>query len=285
MRLSPFAQLALVVAKTRRNRGGRGVAVAVDVDHALVLRDAHAARRGVDDAQVGLVGNQETDVVALEVVTLHHLHRDVGHLRNGGLEYGVTVPHDRMPVVLHRLDRSREARTARLHVELHLARAVGAQDRIHDSETFSIGFQQHGGGGVAEERTGRTVGIVDDRRHLVGAHDDDLLARAGLDELRTGGQGEQEAAASCRNVEREGVLAARLVGDQVTRRGEEHVGGHRGADHHVDLHGVDPCLIQQIDDRAGAHVGTADAFALEDMPRFDTRMRHDPLVVGVDHPA
>ena len=218
-------------------------------------------------------------------MTLHHLHRNVGHLRHGSLEHGVAVPHDRVPVVLHGFDRSRVARTARLHVELHLARAVGMQDRIHDSETFGIGFQQHGGGSVAEERAGRTVGIVDDRRHFVGAHDDDLLARAGLDELRAGGQGEQEAAASCRNIERKGVLAASLVGDQVTRRGEEHVGGHRGADHHVNLHGVHPRLIQQIDDRTGAHVGAADTLALEDMARLDTRMRHDPLVVGVDHPA
>lgn len=111
-----------------------------------------------------------------------------------------------------------------------------------------------------------------------------LLVPASMN-FAPGGQGEQEAAASCRNVEREGVLAASLVGDQVTRRGEEHVGGHRGADHHVNLHGVHPRLIQQIDDRTGAHVGAADTLALEDMARLDTRMRHDPLVVGVDHPA
>ena len=159
------------------------------------------------------------------------------------------------------------------------------QDRIHDSETFGIGFQQHGGGSVAEERAGRTVGIVDDRRHLVGAHDDDLLARAGLDELRAGGQGEQKAAASCRNIERKGVLATSLVGDQVTRRGEEHVGGHRGADHQIHLHRVYARLVQQVDDRAGTHIGSADAFALEDMARLDADMRHDPLVGRVDHGA
>ena len=41
-----------------------GVAVAVDVDHALLLADAHAARRGVDDAQVGLVRHEEAHVLA-----------------------------------------------------------------------------------------------------------------------------------------------------------------------------------------------------------------------------
>ena len=45
-------------------------------------------------------------------------------------------------------------------------------------------------------------------------------------------------------------------------------------------HLVHPRLIQQIDDRTGAHVGAADTLALEDMARLDTRMRHDPLVVG-----
>ena len=247
--------------------------------------EPHAACRSVDDAQVGLMGNQITDVVRGKVVALHDLHRYVGHLRNGGLEYGVSVPHDRVPVVLHGLDRSRIARTAGLHVKLQLARAVRTQDLVQHAVTLRIGFQQHGCGTVAEDRTGRTVGIVDDGRHLVGADHDNLLARSRLDELGARRQCEEEPAASRRNVVCESVFATRLVGDQITRRREEHIGGHRGADHQIHLHRVYARLVQQVDDRAGTHIGSADAFALEDMARLDADMRHDPLVGRVDHGA
>ena len=190
-----------------------------------------------------------------------------------------------MPVVLHRLDRSRIARTARLHVELHLARTVGTQDRVDHAVTLGVGLQQHGCRRVAEERAGRTVGVIDDRRHLVGAYDDDPLARAGLDELGARRQREQESAARGRHVECEGILAAGLVGDQIARRREEHIGGHGGADHHIDRHRVYARLVEQVDDGARSHVGTADAFAFEDVARLDTGVRHDPLVVGIDHLA
>ena len=197
----------------------------------------------------------------------------------------MAVPHDRVPVVLHRLDRRRVARTSRLHVELQLARAVRTQDRVDHAVTLRIGFQQHGSRTVAENRAGRTVRIIDDRGHFVRADDDHLLARTGLDELGARREGEEEAAASRRHVVGEGVLAAGLVGDQVARRREEHVGRHRGADHHVDIHWVHARLVQQVDDRAGSHVGGSHAFALEDMTRLDADMRHDPLVARIDHPA
>ena len=159
------------------------------------------------------------------------------------------------------------------------------QDRVDHTVAIGIGLQQYGRCGVAEERTSGTVGIVYDRRHLVGAHDDDPLARAGLDELGSRRQREQESAARSRNIERESILATGLVCDQVTRRGEEHIGGHGGADHHVDRHRVDARFVEQVDDGTRSHVGTADAFAFEDVARFDTGVRHDPLIVGVDHLA
>ena len=218
-------------------------------------------------------------------MALHHLHRDVGHLRNGGLEDGLAVPHDGVPVVGQGLGRSGVTRTAGLHVELQLAGTVGTQHRIDDAQTLGIGLQQHGSGTVAEERAGGTVGVVDDRRHLVGADDDDLLGSAGLDELGAGRKREEEARAGGRNVVGESVLASGLVGDEVARRGEEHVGRDGGADDDVDLHGIDAGLVQQVHHGPGAHVGGADALALEDMARTDTGMGDDPLVVGIDHPA
>ena len=231
------------------------------------------------------MGHQITHIRRGKSVALHDLDRHVGHLRNGGLEHGVSVPHDRMPVVLHGLDRSRIARTARLHVELQLARTVRTENLVQNAVSLFIGFQQYGGGAVTEDRAGGTVGVVHDRRHLVGADDHDLLARTRLDEFRTRRKGEKEAAARRRNVVCKGVLASRLIGDQVARRGEKHIGGHRSADHQIDLHRVHPRFVQKVDDRAGAHVGGTYALTLEDMARLDADMRHDPFVGRIDHGA
>ena len=159
------------------------------------------------------------------------------------------------------------------------------EDRIDHAITFGIRLQQYGRCRIAEERAGRTVRIVDDRRHLVGTHDNDPLARSRLDELRTGRQGEEESAARRRDVVGEGILAACLVGDQVARRREEHVGSNRRTDHHVDRHRIDARLVEQVRDRTGSHIGGTDTLAFEDVACLDTGMRHDPLVIGVDHPA
>ena len=98
-------------------------------------------------------------------------------------------------------------------------------------------------------------------------------------------KGEKEAAARRRNVVCKGVLASRLIGDQVARRGEKHIGGHRSADHQIDLHRVYSGFVQQVDDRTGAHVGGTYALTLEDMARLDADMRHDPFVGRIDHGA
>ena len=47
----------------QRNGGGRGVAVAVHVDHHLLHGHAGVLGRGLDDPDVGLMGNQEIDLV------------------------------------------------------------------------------------------------------------------------------------------------------------------------------------------------------------------------------
>ncbi len=46
----------------QRDRGGRRVAVAVDVHDRLVHREPQALVDGLDDADVGLVGDEQVDV-------------------------------------------------------------------------------------------------------------------------------------------------------------------------------------------------------------------------------
>src|SRR6476619_424413 len=57
------AALALGLLERERDRGRRRVGHAVDVDDDLLGRNAELGRRGLDDADVGLVGDEEVDVL------------------------------------------------------------------------------------------------------------------------------------------------------------------------------------------------------------------------------
>ena len=63
------------------------------------------------------------------------------------------------------------------------AGAIGGDQRVDDAVLF-VRLEEHRAGAVAEQHAGGPVGIVDDRRHLVGADDHDLATGASLDELR-----------------------------------------------------------------------------------------------------
>ena len=91
----------------------------------------------------------------------------------------------------------------RFSVEEAVEKSLGASfAKFDETVDVAIGLgvdpkysDQIGGGAVTEDRAGGTVGVVHDRRHLVGADDHDLLARTRLDEFRTRRKGEKEAEA------------------------------------------------------------------------------------------
>ena len=231
------------------------------------------------------MGYEVADVVRSEVVALHHLDRNVGHVRDGGLEDGLPVLRDGVPVVADGLFGGGIARTSGFHIEVGSSRTVRMENMIDDAVTFFVGFEQYGRSAVAENGAGFAVGVVDDRRHLVRTHDDHLLAGSRFDEFRSGGQCEEKSAASGGYVVGECLFTACFACDEVSRRREEHVGRDRRADDEIDLFGVHVFLFEQIPYRFDAHVRGAERFAFEDMAGFDADACHDPLVGGIHHTA
>ena len=148
---------------------------------------------------------------------------------------------------------------------------------------FLLGSMQHRAGAVAEQHAGGAVGVVDDRRHLVGADHHDLAEFPGLDELRGDGERIDEARARRLHVEAADVADADHVADQIGGRGKDEIRRRRGADQQVDVAGAVAVFAQQSAHRLGAHMRGAEPLALEDVALLDAGALGDPLVAGVDH--
>src|SRR6185295_9533372 len=142
------AALALGLLQGERDRGRGRVGHAVDVDDDLLRRDAELARRGLDDADVGLMGDEEVDV-------LHGPPGALERLAAGGRHAAHGVAVDVGP--LH----AQDALVA-LGVEQVGLRAVCAEDEAADAQLELAARDDHGAGAVAEEHGRRAVVVVDD---------------------------------------------------------------------------------------------------------------------------
>ena len=177
----------------------------------------------------------------------------------------------------------RHAAAAGLLVQMDHARAVGADQRVHDAVAGVARLEQHRAGAVAEQHAGGAVGVVDDRRHLVGADHHDLARGAVGDELRGDGQRIEKARAGRLHVERADILDADHVADQVGGRRKLHVRRGGGADQQIDLARLGAGLLQQAAHGLRGHMRGAEPLAFEDVALLDAGALGDPGVAGVHH--
>ena len=75
----------------QRNRGRRGVAMQADRGDHLLGRHTEALAGGLDDADVGLMGNQPVDTVDIDTRLGHHLAGDIDEHLDRKLEDGLAV--------------------------------------------------------------------------------------------------------------------------------------------------------------------------------------------------
>src|SRR3954451_2597300 len=162
------AALALGLLEGEWDRRRRGVGHAVDVDDDLLQRHAQLGGGRVDDAHVGLVGDEEVDVLDRAPGALERLAAGSGHPPHG-VAVDVGALHAQHPLVA-------------LGVEQVGLRAVGAEDEAADAQLARAAGDDHGAAAVAEEHGRRAVLVVDHAAEGLGpAHEDDRRA-AGLDE-------------------------------------------------------------------------------------------------------
>src|SRR4051794_11098771 len=153
------AALALGLLERERDGGRRRVGHAVDVDDDLLARDAELARRSLDDADVGLMGDEEVDVLHGAPGTLERLAAGGGH------------PPHRVAIDVGPLH-AQDALVA-LCVEQVGLRPIGAEHEAADAELELAARDDRGAGAVAEEHGRRAIVVVDDAAERLGAADKD----------------------------------------------------------------------------------------------------------------
>ena len=140
------------------------------------MRQTRAALRGVNDAKVGLVGNEPRHIVCGQLIAFHHFKTDVGHVGHRCFEYGLSILVDEVLLGIHGVMAGRSQRTACRHAQEVATCPVGVELAVHDA-AFIVLLQKHGTGPVAKQHASRTVGVVNDGAHFVRADNDDILSR------------------------------------------------------------------------------------------------------------
>src|SRR5262249_42575812 len=277
-----FLQFALCngIREAERNGSGGGVGVAVDVNHDFFVGQAESLLHGADDAEIGLVRDDESDVFALKAVAFDDLRGEFGHAADGALEnlraFLVYVNH----FLRDGIGGGRVERAAAGHVEKLAARPVDVVFEIDDAFVVAGGaLEQDGTGAIAEQDACSSVFVIEDGGHFVGANGENLFVRAGADELCADGERVGETRAGGGKVESPGVFCADAILHQAGRGGEEHIGCDAGKNDEVNFGWIGVGLGQDQLCGFGGEMGRGNA-GVGDVAFANAGAGGNPFVAG-----
>ena len=153
---------------------------------------------------------------------------------------------------------------------------------IRPTESSSAGFKDHSPGAVAKNNAGGAIGVVDDRRHNVGANHENSFMRARGDELRAGLHGIDKCGAGGGEVESPNPGRAQLVLHQAGGGGKKHIGRDGADDDGVDVVRREPALSQGFLRRLDREVAGGHSF-FDNVPFANSDAGENPVIGGVDH--
>ena len=261
--------------------GGGHVAVALEVDVAVAEVGLQLLGDGLDDPEVGLVGDDQADVGGLEAGALEGALGGGVHGVDGEFVDFLAGHLEGVEVALEDLGVDGEAAAAGGEGEDIGLGAVGAHVSRQDAVPLGPVADDDGAGAVSEEDAGVAVFPVDDGGEFFGADDEDGLVDVGGDELLGDDEGVEEAGAGGLEIEGGGAAGADLMLDVAGGGGEDGVGRAGGDDDEIDVLGGDAAFPHGLEGGLGAHVG-GEFVGGGDAPLFDAGAGGDPLVGGVD---
>ena len=172
-----------VLRQRQRDRGGRGVGKAVDVDDELVHGQLHIPGCRLDNAHVRLVRNDVGDFVHAQPGVAERLAARWTHHLGGKLEDFRSVHAQVMAAFRQHIGTERAGRTARRHNDVMPISTVGAKHEAQHPAGFIRGLHDNSPRGIAEQHTDRPVSPVYEAAEDFHPHHQDVAVGAGGDEL------------------------------------------------------------------------------------------------------
>ena len=266
-----------------RDGAGGGVSVAINVDDDALRRHAEAVCGGGDDALIGLVRDETSEIGASDSVAFEDPFGGLGHFAHGIFVDGLPVLVDVVHFFSDCFGGGRIEASTGGHIEGTGAGTINFVHVVNHADfVLGCGLDEDTARSVAEEDAGGAVGVVNDGGHGVGANDEDFGVRAGFDELGSHLQGVDEAGTGGGEVESPGAFCAELVLDETGGGGEHHIGRNGGDDDGLDFFRADAALGEALSGGFDGHIAGGLSFG-DEVAFADTGALNDPLVIGFDH--
>ncbi len=227
--------------------------------------------------------NEPVDHVAGQIVTREHLGRALRHARDRKFVNGRAFLMNVMKPLGHRLGARWHAAATGFLVEMLHPRPIRADQGIENSISIRARLHEHGTRAISEEHASRAIGVVDDRRHLICADDDDFSVLARADEMTRNRQSVDETRTGGLNVETADIANADHIADEIGRGWKDQVWRGGRADQEVDVLGSRVGALKEPAYRFGRHMRGAKPLSLEEPPFLDAGPVGDPRVARVDH--
>ena len=127
-------QTVLVVPECQRDSGRRCVAIVLDVDDDLLHRHFQAFGHCLDDAHIGLVGDNPLDVVLVQMIALGNACAIVAHVRHGITEHRTSLLIEVVQTVIDGEIAGRTDGATGLQVQERQSLAIAAEIAVHATD-------------------------------------------------------------------------------------------------------------------------------------------------------
>lgn len=136
------------------DRGGGGVAIPVDVHEYLLIRDAYIPSGAFDYARIGLVRDEEIDVLSGKVRLLNHLPQCFAQNSRGKSKYLSPIHTKIMESLIDCLMAGRHRRATRWQDQMLRSRAIRSKDERQHASRLVTDLKDDGSGAITKQYAG-----------------------------------------------------------------------------------------------------------------------------------
>ena len=168
-------QFIFKVPDTQGKGSRTGIAVVLDINHHLFMRNFQPMSYRINNTKVCLMRNNPINSIFIQSIAFCNLSTDIRHVGNSIFKNRPPFLIDVMHVIVNRKIRRSAHRTTSFHMQEWQAFTICPQNCIHNADLLSSRLYHESSCTITEYRTSRTVCIIHHGRHLISPHNNYLL--------------------------------------------------------------------------------------------------------------